>query len=340
MAARTPLNKHAVRRSKVVARRVPSIHPSIKRRLGYADQPDTEVWKDWKERLRRVCKPCWELKYCPYGPLVEQSPILPSPRSEAAEHIEYLRKCVDTGLVGQVSDVDEASRRNYQEWLADDGILVAQVIHEIAAERWTTIAAASPDPLEAFMDRFVGPLPPIQEYRVSYNLPQAPRHIRDVPKEDRALVRKKLAARKRKLAEALETGISDDRRPIDPARRAWFQQSVDDFKPDDHPESVPQAFTDAECNIFGHICPVYFSAEGLSETSTERRRGRYIPFTVKVRVVRRDNYTCQHCGEHLKDDEVEFDHIIPVSKGGSSEEHNIRLTCYVCNQDKKDSVAI
>lgn len=340
MAARTPLNKHAVRRSKVVARRVPSIHPSIKRRLGYADQPDTEVWKDWKERLRRVCKPCWELKYCPYGPLVEQSPILPSPRSEAAEHIEYLRKCVDTGLVGQVSDVDEASRRNYQEWLADDGILVAQVIHEIAAERWTTIAAASPDPLEAFMDRFVGPLPPIQEYRVSYNLPQAPRHIRDVPKEDRALVRKKLAARKRKLAEALETGISDDRRPIDPARRAWFQQSVDDFKPDDHPESVLRP------SLTRNAISLVTSVQCISQLRDYRRpapnvgEGRYIPFTVKVRVVRRDNYTCQHCGEHLKDDEVEFDHIIPVSKGGSSEEHNIRLTCYVCNQDKKDSVAI
>lgn len=23
-----------------------------------------------------VCKPCWELKYCPYGPLVEQFPLL------------------------------------------------------------------------------------------------------------------------------------------------------------------------------------------------------------------------------------------------------------------------
>ena len=24
-----------------------------------------------------VCKPCWELKYCPYGPLVEQFPLFP-----------------------------------------------------------------------------------------------------------------------------------------------------------------------------------------------------------------------------------------------------------------------
>jgi hypothetical protein len=27
------------------------------------------------------------------------------------------------------------------------------------------------------------------------------------------------------------------------------------------------------------------------------------------------------CGQVLKDNEIEFDHIIPVAKGGSSEEH-------------------
>jgi 5-methylcytosine-specific restriction endonuclease McrA len=40
----------------------------------------------------------------------------------------------------------------------------------------------------------------------------------------------------------------------------------------------------------------------------------------------------------LKDNEVEFDHIIPIAKGGSSEEHNIRLTCDDCNADKSDMI--
>jgi hypothetical protein len=29
----------------------------------------------WDRRAKAVCKPCWEVKYCPYGPLVEQFPL-------------------------------------------------------------------------------------------------------------------------------------------------------------------------------------------------------------------------------------------------------------------------
>ena len=94
------------------------------------------------------------------------------------------------------------------------------------------------------------------------------------------------------------------------------------------------------CTVFGHVCPVVFAAEWFSETDEERRTGRYIPFKTKIRVVRRDNYTCQHCSKHLLDNEVEFDHIIPVAKGGSSEEHNIRLTCHDCNADKSDKYIV
>lgn len=36
-----------------------------------------QKWADrinWDRRVKAVCKPCWELKYCPYGPLVEEFP--------------------------------------------------------------------------------------------------------------------------------------------------------------------------------------------------------------------------------------------------------------------------
>ena len=122
--------------------------------------------------------------------------------------------------------------------------------------------------------------------------------------------------------------------------RDEVEKSYPELNPDEYPKEIPEEISNMACTVFGHICPVFFVSEEFTETSEPRRRGRYLPFHVKMRVVRRDNYTCQHCGKHLKDNEVEFDHKIPVSKGGSSEEENIRLTCFKCNRDKEDRVEI
>jgi hypothetical protein len=55
-----------------------SVSPGIKALLGFEPDTDDEVInREWKKRAEHVCKPCWELKYCPYGPLVEQFPLPP-----------------------------------------------------------------------------------------------------------------------------------------------------------------------------------------------------------------------------------------------------------------------
>jgi len=138
----------------------------------------------------------------------------------------------------------------------------------------------------------------------------------------------------------LRTGITGSGKPLDETLYTLFQAEIDEFNPEEYPDRIPEEINETECTVFGHICPVIFIAEDFTETAEPRRRGRYIPFQVKMRVVRRDNYTCQVCGKHLLDNEVEFDHIIPLSKGGSSEEHNIRLTCFDCNRNKSDQVEI
>jgi 5-methylcytosine-specific restriction endonuclease McrA len=79
---------------------------------------------------------------------------------------------------------------------------------------------------------------------------------------------------------------------------------------------------------------VFFVNEPFTETEERRRIGRRIPRHIMMRVVRRDNNQCQLCGKVLKDDEIEFDHIIPVALGGSSEEQNLRVACFDCNRSK------
>lgn len=51
----------------------------------------------------------------------------------------------------------------------------------------------------------------------------------------------------------------------------------------------------------------------------------------------RDNYTCKYCNISIYDEKnllLEIDHIIPISKGGTSTEDNLQTLCWKCNRSK------
>jgi len=56
-----------------------------------------------------------------------------------------------------------------------------------------------------------------------------------------------------------------------------------------------------------------------------------IPDAVKQFVWRRDGGCCVKCGGRER---LEYDHIIPVAKGGSSTARNLQLLCENCNRSK------
>jgi hypothetical protein len=174
-----------------------------------------------------VCKPCWELKYCPYGELVELFPGPGTGRTPAEVKVDYENALsrLTSGTPQTEEEVWEALERIHalQPWMAE--------------------------------------------------------LIRDYPKE--------------------EVG----------------------------------------CKIFGHTCPVFFVQSGATETKDGRRDGRTIPRDVMLKVVRRDNHVCQACHQYVPDNEVEFDHVIPYSRGGPMTVENIRLLCRACNRRKSDSLA-
>lgn len=184
---------------------------------------EIEINKELLKRSKHVCKPCWELKYCPYGPLVEQFPLHPPTRSESIHHNEFLKT--------------QLAKEAYTGW------------------------------------------------------------------------RKKL-----------------------------FEKEVKEFNEKDYPIKIPKIVLEQSCNIFGHMCPVFFVNEPFTETFEMRRVSRTISRETMLRVVRRDNYICQKCKHPVREDELEFDHLIPYSKGGSSDENNIRLTHKECNRSKSAKI--
>lgn len=62
---------------------------------------------------------------------------------------------------------------------------------------------------------------------------------------------------------------------------------------------------------------------------------RTISQTVKDQVWNRDNGKCTSCGAT---ENIEFDHIVPFSKGGSNTYRNIQLLCENCNRIKSNKI--
>ena len=61
--------------------------------------------------------------------------------------------------------------------------------------------------------------------------------------------------------------------------------------------------------------------------------------TTKLRthIKERDNYTCCNCGNSVYKEPnllLEIDHIIPISKGGLTQESNLQTLCWKCNRNK------
>lgn len=72
------------------------------------------------------------------------------------------------------------------------------------------------------------------------------------------------------------------------------------------------------------------------ERENTHREREPIPDEVKIFVWNRDGGKCVKCGSK---ENLEFDHIIPFSLGGSNTARNLQLLCESCNRAKSNSLA-
>lgn len=67
----------------------------------------------------------------------------------------------------------------------------------------------------------------------------------------------------------------------------------------------------------------------------DRLPPRRVKFTRK-NIYRRDNNTCQYCGRKLRTEELNLDHVLPLSRGGKNSWENVVCSCIPCNMRKSN----
>lgn len=83
---------------------------------------------------------------------------------------------------------------------------------------------------------------------------------------------------------------------------------------------------------------VFITVTFLSSPKAKKKfklRRKHIETRVKQEVWRRDQGRCVECSSKEK---LEYDHIIPLSKGGSNTARNIQLLCQKCNRSKSNKI--
>jgi CRISPR/Cas system Type II protein with McrA/HNH and RuvC-like nuclease domain len=66
-----------------------------------------------------------------------------------------------------------------------------------------------------------------------------------------------------------------------------------------------------------------------------RDDSRFIPTTIRITVWERDQGMCVKCQGKT---DLEYDHIIPHSKGGANTIKNLQLLCRACNRKKSNRI--
>jgi len=55
---------------------------------------------------------------------------------------------------------------------------------------------------------------------------------------------------------------------------------------------------------------------------------------LRLQLFERDEWICRYCGDRITAETATLDHVVPVSKGGTSDPENLATCCFICNSIK------
>jgi len=98
-----------------------------------------------------------------------------------------------------------------------------------------------------------------------------------------------------------------------------------------HPVKIEQLIGATEPLDLGAFADFVDYAQAEQPTWQDRLANRRVPDSIRAAVLVRDGGRCRRCRRSIN---LEMDHIVPVSKGGRTEESNLQVLCRRCNRAK------
>jgi uncharacterized protein YozE (UPF0346 family) len=86
------------------------------------------------------------------------------------------------------------------------------------------------------------------------------------------------------------------------------------------------------------ILPLNHEENGVNNTGERKYVRGSMTSSKRYDVLRRDQFQCVLCGASGSEANLEVDHIVPVSKGGSDDMDNLRCLCFRCNRGKHSKI--
>lgn len=79
----------------------------------------------------------------------------------------------------------------------------------------------------------------------------------------------------------------------------------------------------------------------LTDAAFRKEQRALMTKALRESIKKRDHYTCCECGNSIHKEPnllLEIDHIMPISKGGKTEESNLQTLCWKCNRSKGNKI--
>lgn len=57
-------------------------------------------------------------------------------------------------------------------------------------------------------------------------------------------------------------------------------------------------------------------------------------YKLRWKILRRDKFICQYCGQAAPNVQLEVDHKVPLADGGTDDDSNLATACWACNRGK------